>query len=449
MRAAALLLTSILLPSLSHAAPPTVAVLPFADLGGGPGRVGEALRETITVDLADGKAVRVVERARLDQVIAESELGAKKATLDALGSVRVGTLVGATLIVTGAYQRSGDTVRLTARLIEVATGEVLGGAKVDGKAVAVLQLADQLTSQLLVAGKLKPPPRPRPHFLVKSWRTMEVYADAVVEPDAGRKRQLLEQLLKEDPQFIYARRDLDALQARMQGYAATASVQLSERERAALQQLRGKLSSSEREQKERALYGEMIAARRFFALESAAQTLGGAQPSSEALYALFVARDRLHRFDLALQNGEAYLKAFPTGAHFGAVEARLHAIAETKKKRLARRAEYDADLKDKLAGLAPGLERDHAPCIVARWNNQQNQLMLDACTTFVEKWQGRAPADEASKVTAARFFIILALAEQGDFARARPLAERLIADSDDWDEELRQLMSEWPSDGPR
>lgn len=422
--------------------------MPFADLGGGTGRVGEALRETITVDLADGKVVRVVERARIDQVIAESELGAKKATLDALGSVRVGTLLGATLIVTGAYQRSGESVRLTARLVEVATGEVLVGTKVDGKATEVLQLADRLTSQLLVAAKLKPPP-PRPRFVIKSWRTMEVYADAVVEPDPGRKRTLLEQLLKEDPQFVYARRDLDALQARMQGYAATASVQLSERERAALQQLRGKLAPAEREAKERALFGEMIAARRFYALESAAQTLGGAQPSSEALYALFVARDRLHRFDLALQNGEAYLKAFPTGPHFGAVEARLHAIAETKKKRLARRAEYDADLKDKLAGLPPGLERDHAPCIVARWNNQHNELMLHACTAFVEKWQGRAPADEASKVTAARFFIILALAEQGDFARARPLAERLIADSDEWDEELRKLMSEWPSDGPR
>ncbi len=49
-------------------------------------------------------------------------------------------------------------------------------------------------------------------------------------------------------------------------------------------------------------------------------------------------------------------------------------------------------------------------------------------------------------MTAARFFVVLALAERGDFDKARPLAESLLADSDAWDEELRKLISTWPTD---
>lgn len=429
---------------------PTIAVMPFADLSGKGGKVGEALRETITNDLVELKTARIVERSKIDQVIAESELGAKKTSLDAIAGVRVGTLLGATLIVTGAYQQSGDTVRLTARLIRVQTGEIFGAAKVDGKATAVLSLQDRLTGQLLQSAGMKAPP-PKKRFTVKSWKTMEVYADAVVETDPQKRAAILQRLVGEDPDFVYARQDLDALQGRMKGYSETSSVQLSQSEQATMKKLASKLDASERQRVQRALFAEMIGARRFHSLESAVTTLlqqAGGRGDEELQYALFVARERLHKFDLALQNGEAYLKAFPTGAHFRDVEGRMNAIAETKKKRANRRAEYEADLKEKLADTKPGtLLRDHAPCICTRWNSQVGELMLQNCSAFLQKWEGRVTAaDDKEKIFAARFFVILALQEMGDFAKAKPLADKLIADSDEWDQELRAMMGEWPTD---
>jgi len=56
--------------------------------------------------------------------------------------------------------------------------------------------------------------------------------------------------------------------------------------------------------------------------------------------------------------------------------------------------------------------------------------------------------DRQIEARAARFFVVLALAERGDFVRARPLADSLLADSDAWDEELRKLMATWPTDRP-
>jgi hypothetical protein len=169
-----------------------------------------------------------------------------------------------------------------------------------------------------------------------------------------------------------------------------------------------------------------------------------------AAYSQFRALDGLHRFDAALAAGEEYLKTLPTGDHFRDIETRMHALVEERRKREARRAEYAADLAEKRqhAPSTPDqkLEWDYAPCICARWNSQLNELMLDSCSQFIAAYKNDARPDAKDHVTAARFFVVLALAERGDFARARPLAEQLIADSDEWDEELRKLMATWPTD---
>ena len=113
----------------------TVAVMPFKDLSGGKGQVGEAIRETVTSDLKD-TGLKVVERGNIDKVIAEQNLQAKKNDLGMAESIRVGTLLGATMIVAGAYQRAASQVRVTARFVDVATGEIKGigeGRRLDGR----------------------------------------------------------------------------------------------------------------------------------------------------------------------------------------------------------------------------------------------------------------------------------------------------------------------------
>src|SRR5262245_47795726 len=112
----------------------TVAVMPFSDLSSSSGTVGDAIRETVTSDLREVAGLRVIERAKIDQILAEQHLQSSRADLDPTSSVKVGRLLGASLMVTGAYQKVGPEVRLTARFVKVETGEVVGSAKVDGKA---------------------------------------------------------------------------------------------------------------------------------------------------------------------------------------------------------------------------------------------------------------------------------------------------------------------------
>ena len=438
------------------ASEPVVAVMPFRDLAAARAPVGEAIRETLTVDLKE-TGVRVVERGAIDRAIAEQNLEDKKRDLPPVGAVRLGTLVGATWIVTGAYQRAGGDVRLTARIVDVATGELRGSAKVDGAADELLALQDKLASSLfasagLPAGKVqKLTRRARPKV---PYRALELYGDAVQAPDDKKKRDLLQQAVAAAPQFSYAVHDLEALQQRMAGYAAVASQKLDERERTLIARADdGKRSAAERGQAAEEALDSLLTARRFHTLvDVSARWRKSALPglAERAAAAQFRALDGLHQFARALAAGEAYLRDFPTGKVYPYVEARMHEIVETQKKREARRGEYASDLAEHRQRTPNTPEHkadyDYAPCICARWNSQLNELMLDNCSAFAAAYKKDPRADVQENVTAARFFVILALAERGDFDKARPLAESLLADSDKWDEDLRKLMASWPTD---
>ena len=270
---AALALAVLVAGGAAAAAEPVVAVMPFRDLSATRAPVGEAIRETLTVDLRE-TGVRVVERGAIDRVIAEQNLEEKKRDLPAIGAVRVGTLVGASWIVTGAYQRSGGAVRLTARIVDVASGELKGSAKADGGADELLALQDWLASSLfasagLPAGKVQKMTRhARPKV---PYRALELYGDAVSVTDDKKKRDLLQQAVAAAPQLSYAVKDLEALQQRMGAYSAVANVKLDERERALVARADdGRRAPAERATAAKEAMASLAAARRFHTLADVA-----------------------------------------------------------------------------------------------------------------------------------------------------------------------------------
>jgi TolB-like protein len=412
--------------SLQVAAP--IAVMPFRALNA-PKWLEAGIAETMIADLRRSK-MAVVERGQLDKALAELALK----EVDPAGAVKVGKLVGARTIVVGAVQGAGGQLRLTARFIQVETAVVEEAASATGPVERIFALQDELLARLL--GK----PRPLRKVTAQTVKAYEIYSQALVASADDEKAFLLAQSVKIDPAFVYAADDLSALQRRMAEYWRAATAKMGEREKALLQRAQNhKLSADERQRNGRELLETLAAARRWHTLAALTLDLG-----EESAFRKFQALDKLHRNDQALQAGEQILKNFPTGLRYREVETRMHEIIEQKKKLASRRAEYEADLRDKRAGLRAGVEYDYAPCIATRWNSQVGDLMLENCTKYLEQ-HGR-DADAQEHAVAARFFVVLALDAKGEFARARPLAETLLADSHEWDEELRKLMSEWPTD---
>src|SRR6185312_2416447 len=222
----------VLFATTASAAVPTVAVLPFRDLSGAKASVGEAIRETVTSDLKTLGGVRVVERAELDRVLGEQHLQATE--VDPATAAKVGKMLGATLIAVGAYQQSASDVRLTARFVQVETGEVVGTAKVDGHAAEFLKLQDKVTAELLRSAGMQSHIKKiveRQRAPLKSMRTLELYGDAVVAENDEKKAELLKLAVAEDASFTYAAADLAALEKRMKKYEAVSQAKQGERAR--------------------------------------------------------------------------------------------------------------------------------------------------------------------------------------------------------------------------
>ena len=108
----------------------TVVVLPFDNISGGADDewIGEGIADTVGVDLRNAYGMRVI---RIDaEGVASVELD-PLATITEL--VAFGRDQRANWVVTGGYQRVGELMRVTARLIETSSGEVVQTVKLDGE----------------------------------------------------------------------------------------------------------------------------------------------------------------------------------------------------------------------------------------------------------------------------------------------------------------------------
>jgi len=122
----------------------SIAVTDFANVSGDLdfAWLSSGIAETVTNDLRELGALKVIDRLQVSEA-----LRAGGGSLAALRHERV-----ADLAVSGSFQRAGDRLRITARVVDVASGEALADAKADGPLANVFELQDRLVTQF--AGQL-------------------------------------------------------------------------------------------------------------------------------------------------------------------------------------------------------------------------------------------------------------------------------------------------------
>lgn len=175
---------------------PTVVLLPLSPPDGLDGPIlADAARDVIAEVLASGGTVTLVERERLDAVLAEQRLPAGPGG-DA--AVRVGKSLSATRAVRGVLARTDSGWRVTLEVLRVPEGTVLGTADATGAARDFATAAAKVGADartLLAAGAPAAPTRDDPragaslHFLrgVGLLRA-GLHADAVGEFLEARRR---------------------------------------------------------------------------------------------------------------------------------------------------------------------------------------------------------------------------------------------------------------------
>jgi TolB-like protein len=98
--------------------------------------LASGIAETLTNDLRALRDLTVLDRAGLLEP-------ARRAGLDAARAASIDWLV------VGGYQRAGERLRMTARVLDVRTGEAIAQARADGPVIDAFAVQDSLVRQLL------------------------------------------------------------------------------------------------------------------------------------------------------------------------------------------------------------------------------------------------------------------------------------------------------------
>jgi TolB-like protein/class 3 adenylate cyclase/Flp pilus assembly protein TadD len=121
---------------------PSIAVLPFANMSGDPEQ--EYFADGITEDIITG-----LSKLRWFFVIARNSSFAYKG--NAVDVKRAARELGVRYILEGSVRKGGNRVRITAQLIDAATGNHIWADRYDGELADVFALQDEITKKVVAA----------------------------------------------------------------------------------------------------------------------------------------------------------------------------------------------------------------------------------------------------------------------------------------------------------
>ena len=123
----------------------SVAVIPFTNISRDEGDdwLGHGIAETVAADLETRDAFAVVALERV-----AAAMGGGAASRDDTSAAALGRDLGSRWVVAGGYQRIGDRLRITARLVDTLSGALAATARVDGSFADIFDLQDRIAGEL-------------------------------------------------------------------------------------------------------------------------------------------------------------------------------------------------------------------------------------------------------------------------------------------------------------
>ncbi|MGD8319982.1 MAG: CsgG/HfaB family protein [Gemmatimonadota bacterium] len=203
---------------------PGVAVLRF-DNGGSHGDNAEAgdfdalevgLQQMLLTELSQSSDLRIIERGRLNALLAEQDLAAE-GRAEKAGAAQIGKLVGARYVVLGSFTDLFGQFRMDARVVDVETGDVLDSESVMDRREKIYDLLVDLAGKIIADVNLPA----LPAETTESRKSRNIPAEAItlfsraqVFADGGHKDraiQLYRRLTDEFPDMVQAKEALQQL----------------------------------------------------------------------------------------------------------------------------------------------------------------------------------------------------------------------------------------------
>ena len=199
-----------------------IAVLPF-DNGGSYGQEKEnfdalqvGLQQMLITEFAQNGQLRIVERGRIKDLLAEQDLGAG-GRVDQNTAAKVGKLVGAKYVVLGGFIDFYGDFRIDARIVNVETSELVKTVKEQDKREKlyglVVTLAGDITKGVSLPALPKQAMEQRESRQVPT-EALQLYSRALLYADRGdnqRAADLFNQAIKVFPEYTEAQEGLKQL----------------------------------------------------------------------------------------------------------------------------------------------------------------------------------------------------------------------------------------------
>ena len=201
---------------------PGIAVLPF-DNGGSYGQDKEnfdalqvGLQQMLITEFAQNAQLRVVERGRIKDLLAEQDLGAS-GRVDANTAAKLGKLVGARYVVLGGFIDFYGDFRIDARIVNVETSELVKVVQVKDKRDKLYSLVVTLANDITKGVNL--PALPRQAMEQRESRrvpteAVQLYSRALLYADRGdtqRAAELFNRAIQVFPEYTEAQEGLRQL----------------------------------------------------------------------------------------------------------------------------------------------------------------------------------------------------------------------------------------------
>ena len=187
-------------------------------------QAGQKLADLSPAELADmtieellpNPSIRVVERDQMNKIMDEQKLSSSGA-VDPSTVVKLGKIVAAKYMLTGAYITMGNSLVLTMKAFSVETSEIVWTGSVTGKTDNILVLINQLASKA-TKGLNLPPLAPvqeqaqqaKAERIKLPLQEALKFARALDAKDAGKKDEavaLFNQVLDKFPEYDLAKKE--------------------------------------------------------------------------------------------------------------------------------------------------------------------------------------------------------------------------------------------------
>ena len=110
--------------------------------------LGRALSSMLISDLSAIERIQLVERERLDELVAELDFQ-QSGYVDPESAQTVGMIIGAQFVVAGAFVTVDPEMRLDTRIAKVETSEIVTTAEVTGQQESLFDLQQRLAAELI------------------------------------------------------------------------------------------------------------------------------------------------------------------------------------------------------------------------------------------------------------------------------------------------------------